>query len=154
MQEHENLRLVRKKLGYESLKDFARKLGYTNERSYSNIEAGRNPVNDTLKLKLSTVFNINVDYLQTGTGNMFNTDTPEKVVESTEILGMQEVLSVLVRNYEKLVQQNGELIKTLNLHATTLSRNSETIYNLTLKASSTDIAGDSEPKKARGGIAL
>jgi len=97
---------------------------------------------------LANYFNVSLDYLRTGRGQIKDNPAPGVAYP---VLSHEEVLSRLVITNEKLVEQNAELIKALTLQTLTINKNAETINTLSLVA---HYIGENLPKKARGGIAL
>jgi len=75
------LKEVRKALGFNQT-DFAKYLGIT-QTAYSMIENGNRPLADKYVKVISSTFNINEIWLQTGEGDMFLSSPYEK--EFTEI---------------------------------------------------------------------
>jgi len=97
---------------------------------------------------LANYFNVSLDYLRTGRGQIKDNPAPGVAYP---VLSHEEVLSRLVITNEKLVEQNAELIKALTLQTLTINKNAETINTLSSVA---HYIGENLPKKARGGIAL
>lgn len=72
----ERIRLIRKDQGLKQ-KDFGEKLGVT-DAAISRIESGQRGVTDQMKKSICTLFNINLEWLEHGTGDMYNRFSEEK----------------------------------------------------------------------------
>lgn len=76
MEDLEILIRIRKTLGFEkkNMHAFAKSLGYCKLSSYQYIETGIFPLNNKLKQRLSALYRVNPEYLNTGQGEMFLKD--------------------------------------------------------------------------------
>jgi len=59
-----------------SQKDFAKMLGIT-QQSYNNYEKGKRAIPNELMSKINNMFNVNLNWLLTGRGEMFLKDNPK-----------------------------------------------------------------------------
>lgn len=73
--ENQRLKIVRKALDLHQ-KDFAESIGLT-QGGYSDIERGKNRVSARIKLYLGQFHHINMDWLETGEGEMFSASIGE-----------------------------------------------------------------------------
>lgn len=76
MTDTERLRIIRKSLNLNQ-EQFASSLGLT-QGGYSDIERGKNNISNKTKLSLKNVYNINLHWLETGSGEMFAVDIEEE----------------------------------------------------------------------------
>lgn len=72
MKEGSRLKEIRKRLSFSQV-EFSKMLGIK-QGSYSDIERGRANISGSIKLILSKEFNVNLDWLDTGEGDMFTTE--------------------------------------------------------------------------------
>lgn len=109
MTDTERLRIIRKSLNLNQ-EQFASSLGLT-QGGYSDIERGKNNISNKTKLSLKSVYNINLHWLETGSGEMFAVDIEEESDEANffEV----EHLEHLKDEVEKLRNENLRL-KTEN----------------------------------------
>lgn len=75
MTDIERLKFIRKFLNLNQ-EQFASSLGLT-QGGYSDIERGKNNISNKTKLSLKSVYNINLHWLETGSGEMFAVDIEE-----------------------------------------------------------------------------
>ena len=68
------LREIRKYFGL-SIKEFARQI-YVSNSLYGSIEHGDRELSDRICQLIASKFNVNKDYILTGEGSKFNSDTP------------------------------------------------------------------------------
>lgn len=80
----ERLKKIRRKLGL-SQTELGEKLGFS-KQYLSNIEADRNLMNNDKLVKLLVDFNVNINYLLAGVGEMFNTPTSNEEFRNSEML--------------------------------------------------------------------
>ena len=80
MTDTERLRIIRKSLNLNQ-EQFASSLGLT-QGGYSDIERGKNNISNKTKLSLKSVYNINLHWLETGSGEMFAVDIEEESDEA------------------------------------------------------------------------
>lgn len=72
----ERLRGIRRSLGLNQ-QEFGRRLGMA-LTSYASIEQGRNRINERFRKLLMHVYNVNLDYLDHGRGQMFTRDNADR----------------------------------------------------------------------------
>lgn len=80
----ERLKNIRRKLGL-SQAELGEKLGFS-KQYLSNIEADRNLMNNDKLVKLLVDFNVNINYLLAGVGEMFNTPISNEEFRNSEML--------------------------------------------------------------------
>lgn len=95
MEMGDRLRQLRKHLGMNQI-DFAESLGLK-QGSYSDLERGKSGLSNHVKMLLSEKYNVNIDWLVNGEGNMF-TGEPKEVNSSSNII---------ILNINKLVDYSG-----------------------------------------------
>ena len=83
------LKKIRQALGLSG-EDFGRKIGVS-KQCVSNLEADRNVLNNEKLVSLSVDFNVNLNYLIVGKGEMFNNQQPPATNNELE----QEVVRVM-----------------------------------------------------------
>ena len=91
----DRLRQLRRHLGVNQC-DFAESIGLK-QGSYSDIERGRSGLSNHVKMSLSEKYNVNIDWLVNGDGDMF-TGEPKEVNSSSNII---------ILNINKLVDYSG-----------------------------------------------
>lgn len=128
MQNADILVPIRLAIGFESAEKFAEELGYSNPRSYKNIEAGHSPITNLLIKKICSKFNINPEYFQNSANTMFLvTDAFEKPkskysptlikeneMELSRIDRMLEMQAELIKNNTRLTEANLLLAQQLS----------------------------------------
>ena len=72
---NERLSELRKKLGM-TMEAFGERIGMS-KQSISNIESGRREMTDRMKIVICREFGVSEDWLESGSGEMFKTDTEE-----------------------------------------------------------------------------
>lgn len=82
----ERLKKIRRKLGL-SQTELGEKLGFS-KQYLSNIEADRNLMNNDKLVKLLVDFNVNINYLLAGVGEMFNTPTSNEDFRTSEMISL------------------------------------------------------------------
>lgn len=82
----ERLKNIRRKLGL-SQAELGEKLGFS-KQYLSNIEADRNLMNNDKLVKLLVDFNVNINYLLAGVGEMFNTPTSNEDFRTSEMISL------------------------------------------------------------------
>ena len=82
----ERLKNIRRKLGL-SQAELGEKLGFS-KQYLSNIEADRNLMNNDNLVKLLVDFNVNINYLLAGVGEMFNTPTSNEDFRTSEMISL------------------------------------------------------------------
>lgn len=82
----ERLKNIRRKLGL-SQTELGEKLGFS-KQYLSNIEADRNLMNNDKLVKLLVDFNVNINYLLAGVGEMFNTPTSNEEFRNSEMINL------------------------------------------------------------------
>ncbi|RAI13009.1 MAG: hypothetical protein DKM24_00995 [Candidatus Melainabacteria bacterium] len=82
----ERLKNIRRKLGL-SQAELGEKLGFS-KQYLSNIEADRNLMNNDKLVKLLVDFNVNINYLLAGVGEMFNTPTSNEDFRNSEMISL------------------------------------------------------------------
>jgi transcriptional regulator with XRE-family HTH domain len=82
----ERLKKIRRKLGL-SQTELGEKLGFS-KQYLSNIEADRNLMNNDKLVKLLVDFNVNINYLLAGVGEMFNTPTSNEEFRNSEMISL------------------------------------------------------------------
>lgn len=95
MEVGDRLRQLRRHLGVNQC-DFAESIGLK-QGSYSDIERGRSGLSNHVKMSLSEKYNVNIDWLVNGEGDMF-TGEPKEVNSSSNII---------ILNINKLVDYSG-----------------------------------------------
>lgn len=115
---NERIKSIRKSLGLSQLK-FATSLGLT-QGGYSDIERGRNNLSGDIKIKLSTLYRVNISFLEDGKGEMFNmpkevkdpsleSDTKDKIIEMLN--SERELYIKLIESKDKLIASLEQQIK-------------------------------------------
>lgn len=115
---NERIKSIRKSLGLSQLK-FATSLGLT-QGGYSDIERGRNNLSGDIKIKLSTLYRVNIGFLEDGKGEMFNmpkevkdpsleSDTKDKIIEMLN--SERELYIKLIESKDKLIASLEQQIK-------------------------------------------
>jgi len=141
----ERLIIVRERLGY-SVKEFAEKIPMS-ERSYRNIEAGSDKINDNFLKKLKRNLNINPEWILYGRGEMVSSEAKQidhsldiSEVREPEQSGYDKGPNILSDHeiISRLVLQNEKLIQIIERHSITIEN---------LSARNTGIAKIKEPKK-------
>ncbi len=97
MKKNHTLELLRSELGINK-KEFAQKLGIT-QNSYTNYITGKRELPTDVVLKIKQLFDINIDWLLTGKGNMYNTKTQHSLYK-IPILSLQASAGSGIHNYE------------------------------------------------------
>lgn len=110
MTDIERIKIIRKSLNLNQ-EQFASSLGLT-QGGYSDIERGKNNISNKTKLSLKSVYNINLHWLETGSGEMFAVDIEE---ESNEANFFE------VENFEHL-KEEVEKLRNENLRLKTENR--------------------------------
>jgi transcriptional regulator with XRE-family HTH domain len=82
----ERLKKIRRKLGL-SQTELGEKLGFS-KQYLSNIEADRNLMNNDKLVKLLVDFNVNINYLLAGVGEMFSTPTSNEDFRTSEMISL------------------------------------------------------------------
>lgn len=82
----ERLKNIRRKLGL-SQAELGEKLGFS-KQYLSNIEADRNLMNNDKLVKLLVDFNVNINYLLAGVGEVFNTPTSNEDFRNSEMISL------------------------------------------------------------------
>ena len=144
----ERLVSVRKALNKKQ-QDFAVEMGFSSGNGLSMVELGKTPLQSVYYKLLNLAFNVNPEWLKYGTGEMFNTPVRNEKEDFSNdsdirILTKEEIIS-------KLIMQNDKLIDSVKMQSITIEKHVLIIQSLSGR--SIEIGG-SEPKKARGGIAL
>ena len=138
MTDTERLRIIRKSLNLNQ-EQFASSLGLT-QGGYSDIERGKNNISNKTKLSLKSVYNINLHWLETGSGEMFAVDIEEESDEANffEV----EHLEHLKDEVEKLRNENLRLKTENRLYMELCSAKDKTIEILENQLLSGKKAGD------------
>lgn len=84
----ERLKLLRKQLGLSQAK-FAEKI-FSAQASIARAEGGHVIIGDDLGYKITSVFNVNPVWWETGEGNVFLTDQPKEMTQKTS--GMSQMM--------------------------------------------------------------
>lgn len=95
----ERIAAVRKELGM-SQKNFAETIG-TYDSYVSNVETGFSPPNLGFIHSLSTIHNVNLNFLLLGEGDMFNDKKPNSVKQNREFVPNIETIEEMVWFMEK-----------------------------------------------------
>ena len=101
---NERLALARKTLKLTQ-REFARKISVATG-FIASMEIGNRKVNPRIMKLISSIFNINLQWLETGEGEMFYTDT-EKEIE--EIISLYKRLNPFFKNF--IIRQLHDLIE-------------------------------------------
>lgn len=138
MTDTERLRIIRKSLNLNQ-EQFASSLGLT-QGGYSDIERGKNNISNKTKLSLKSVYNINLHWLETGSGEMFAVDIEEESDEANffEV----EQLEHLKDEVEKLRNENLRLKTENRLYMELCTAKDKTIEILENQLLSGKKAGD------------
>jgi len=138
MTDTERLRIIRKSLNLNQ-EQFASSLGLT-QGGYSDIERGKNNISNKTKLSLKSVYNINLHWLETGSGEMFAVDIEEESDEANffEV----EHLEHLKDEVEKLRNENLRLKTENRLYMELCTAKDKTIEILENQLLSGKKAGD------------
>jgi len=99
----DRLRQLRRHLGVNQC-DFAESIGLK-QGSYSDIERGRSGLSNHVKMSLSEKYNVNIDWLVSGEGNMFinefeEFDSPNDVPLKERIKEFANYLNISIRKFE------------------------------------------------------
>lgn len=138
MTDTERLRIIRKSLNLNQ-EQFASSLGLT-QGGYSDIERGKNNISNKTKLSLKSVYNINLHWLETGSGEMFAVD----IEEESDKANFFEVehLEHLKDEVEKLRNENLRLKTENRLYMELCTAKDKTIEILENQLLSGKKAGD------------
>jgi transcriptional regulator with XRE-family HTH domain len=106
---YERIKEIRKSLGV-SQREFSKQI-YITQSFYGDIELGKKNLNDRIIQLISTQFNVNKEWIKTGTGEMFTAPPPdvrrERLIEIYNQLPewLQDCLieqsSLLLKKYKK-----------------------------------------------------
>jgi len=102
---HERIKEVRLKLGISQV-DFSKRIFFS-KSLYGEIEIGNRKVNDRVIQLVSTQFNVNKEWLKTGTGEMFSSPPPDMRLE--KLIEIYNELDGTLRDC--LIEQSGILLK-------------------------------------------
>lgn len=111
---NERIKLLRKSLGM-TLEKFGEHLG-VKKSTLSNIESGRSSLTDRMLKSICHEFNVNEEWLRTGTGEMFVVHKDETAAIVSELLesinnkSYDFILDVL-KVYQALPSANQDVIK-------------------------------------------
>lgn len=138
MTDIERLKFIRKSLNLNQ-EQFASSLGLT-QGGYSDIERGKNNISNKTKLSLKSVYNINLHWLETGSGEMFAVDIEEESDEANffEV----EHFEHLKEEVEKLRNENLRLKTENRLYLELCTAKDKTIEILEKQLLSGKKAGD------------
>lgn len=138
MTDTERLRIIRKSLNLNQ-EQFASSLGLT-QGGYSDIERGKNNISNKTKLSLKNVYNINLHWLETGSGEMFAVDIEEESNEANfyEVQNFEH----LKEEVEKLKAENLRLKAENRLYMELCTAKDKTIEILEKQLISGNKAGD------------
>ena len=123
MTENQRLKIVRKFLK-ETQADFGASLGLT-QAGYSDIERGKNSVSGKIKILLKREHHINLQWLETGEGEMFTATIEDREMDSDKLGSEQHFFERLQSEIERLQNEvkrlsaenssYSELVKSKNL---------------------------------------
>jgi len=138
MTDIERLKIIRKSLNLNQ-EQFASSLGLT-QGGYSDIERGKNNISNKTKLSLKSVYNINLHWLETGSGEMFAVDIEEESNEAN--LFEVENFEHLKEEVEKLRNENLRLKTENRLYLELCTAKDKTIEILENQLLASNKAGD------------
>src|SRR5690606_6046842 len=100
MTENQRLKIIRKFLK-ETQEHFGASLGLT-QAGYSDIERGKNNVSGKIKILLKREHNINLQWLETGEGEMFTASIEDREMDSDKMGSDQHFFERLQTEIERL----------------------------------------------------
>lgn len=107
MTENQRLKIVRKFLNKTQV-DFAASIGLT-QAGYSDIERGKNNVSGKIKILLKREHNVNLDWLESGNGEMFAPiDESQNPEDKKLIISLQSEIERLQIEIDKLAAENSQ----------------------------------------------
>lgn len=107
MTENQRLKIVRKFLKRTQV-DFASSIGLT-QAGYSDIERGKNNVSGKIKILLKREHQVNVDWLESGDGEMFTPiDESQNPEDMKLIISLQSEIERLQIEIDKLAAENNQ----------------------------------------------
>lgn len=108
---------IRKALGLSG-EEFGQVLGIT-RGAVSNIENGNRKLTEQTIRLICREFNVNEDWLRTGTGEMFNETSPDEII--ADVLGrvlnkntdpfIKKIVTVLLTMVDKMTPEDWEALK-------------------------------------------
>ena len=108
MEKIDRLKLIRETLGF-SPPVFAARLGYLSAGSYRNIENGADELSPLLSKRLQNSFpNINIEWFETGDGEMFNEENANpnyiktQTIETMTLETLNRMLSIIEKQQEDI----------------------------------------------------
>jgi transcriptional regulator with XRE-family HTH domain len=102
---YERIKEIRKKLKLSQV-EFSERI-FVSKSFYGDIEIGKKKVNDRIIFIVSKQFNVNVEWIKTGKGKMFNDLQPD--IRKEKLLNIYNQLDIPLRDC--LVEQSEILLK-------------------------------------------
>lgn len=107
MTENQRLKIVRRFL-HKTQVDFAASIGLT-QAGYSDIERGKNNVSGKIKILLKREHQVNLDWLESGDGEMFTPiDQSQNPEDKKLIISLQSEIERLQIEKDKLAAENNQ----------------------------------------------
>ena len=107
---NERIKQVRKELGL-TLEDFGSRIGFTRS-SMSNIETGYRNVTDRLVLAICREFNVNEEWLRSGTGAMFVEDSDSIIDKILSEMPLDDLSQTILRAYIEMDARKREVFNS------------------------------------------
>jgi transcriptional regulator with XRE-family HTH domain len=117
MESNRRLRAVRYTLKLRQ-NEFSEALGLK-QGSYSDLERGKNNLSSSVKLLLKEKFNVNIDWLETGSGNMFSEKQSESKIKAND---SSIFIERLINQNRILAEEVGSLKERSNVMAEEIER--------------------------------
>jgi transcriptional regulator with XRE-family HTH domain len=102
---YERIKAVRHKLKLSQI-EFSERI-YLSKSFYGDIEIGKKKINDRIIFIVSKQFNVNENWIRTGSGNMFNESNPD--IGKEKLISIYNQLDISLQNC--LVEQSEILLK-------------------------------------------
>jgi len=123
--ENQRLKIIRKVLKLKQMV-FAASIGLT-QGGYSDIERGKNNISGKIKLFLKNEHNINLNWLETGKGEMFMVNIDEGDFDPETFADESSLLEKLKIENDRLRKENARLNAEIGLYGELVKSKDKTI---------------------------
>lgn len=108
---NERLRILRDTL-HLSQEEFGKRVGVT-KTAISRLESGSNKITDRMLISISRAFNVDIDWLKTGRGDMFLPVSDDALDDFAIEYGLTDIAKDFIREFIKFTPEEQEELLTL-----------------------------------------